>query len=49
MLWNGWHSERKLLASGNAVSHWDGHRQRKEDVSAAASPQPMATVLSPVP
>ena len=35
MLQNGWHSHRKLLASGNAVSDRNGVRQRSEDGGSA--------------
>lgn len=38
MLQNGWHSERKLLASCNAVSARNGARQRSEDGGSAIRP-----------
>jgi hypothetical protein len=38
MLQNGWHPNRKLLTSGNAVSDWNGARQRTEDGASASLP-----------
>ena len=39
MLQNSWHTEIKLLASGNAVRRGTATRQRSEDAHSVASPQ----------